>query len=124
MFEVLRIRIFGTQPAAKISDKILDRLIRRDIGDHADNVKLKLSQIANDTHNGKNRISAAIIKLSNRDFKAIDYYIEMSKNDFRDLISQAEYPRCSKLGFGEMDDQNMKRIYLNDWIDYSKWIND
>ncbi len=124
MFEVLRIRIFGTQPAAKVTDKTLVRLIQREFGEQADNVKLKLRQITSDTHNGKNRISAAIIKLSNKDLKAIDYYIEMCKNDFRDLISQAEYPRCSKLGFNEMEEQNMKRIYLNDWIDYSNWIND
>jgi hypothetical protein len=124
MFEVLRIRILGTQSAAKVTDKILNRLIQRDFGNQADNVKLKLRQITSDTHNGKNRISAAVIKLSNKNSKAIDYYINLSMNDFRDLISQAEYPRCSNLEFNEKGKQNMKRIYFDDWTDYSKWINE
>ncbi len=122
MLEILKIKIFGIQPAAKVTDNMLERLIQRDFGDQALNVKLKLSRIDGDTHNGKNRISAAIIKLSKKDIKAIDYLLEMSKNDYRELIAQAEYPRCSKLAFDKMEERDMKRIYLNDWIDYCKWI--
>jgi len=124
MFEALRIKIFGTQPAARVTDQILDRLIHRDFGDQADKVKLKLGKIASDTGKGKNRICAAIIKLSKKDPEAIDNYIEMCKNDFRDVISQAEYPGSTKAGFNQREKLNMKRIYLADWIEYSKWINE
>jgi hypothetical protein len=122
MFETLRIKIFGTQPAAKVTDKALEQLIQRDFGIKAVEVKQKLTLVNSDTHGGKNRISAAIIKLSNRDINAIDYYIEISKNDFRDVISQAEYPRCSKFDFSEIKKQNTKQIYLEDWNEYWNWM--
>ena len=92
MFETLRIKVFGTQPAATVTDKILEQIIQRDFGNCANEVKQKLKQITSDTHEGKNRISAAIIKLSNKDINVIDHYIDMTKNDFRDVISRAEYP--------------------------------
>lgn len=122
MLETLRINFFGTQPVAIVTDKILERIIQRDFGNRADEVKQKLKEVISDNHNGKNRISAAILKLSNKDIKAIDHFISLSNNDCRDVISQAEYPKCSKLNLSEMEEQNMKPIYFDDWIEYLKWI--
>ena len=123
MLETLRIKLFGTQPVAKISDARLERLIQREFGNQADLVSRKLNQVVSETNAGKNRISAAIVKLSDKDINAIDHLIEQSKIDFRDLISQAEYPKCSELNFTDMDEQNMKIIYLDDWTEYLKWLN-
>ena len=123
MFEALRIRIFGTQPVAKVSDNTLERLIQREFDSLSNEVKQRFKQLNSDTHNGKNRLSAAILKLSNKDLSAIDFYIGMSNNDFRDVIYRAEYPRSFKFGFGEMK-ENKKRIYLDDWTEYNKWINE
>lgn len=124
MFETLRIKVFGTQPAATVTDKILEQIIQRDFGNCANEVKQKLKQITSDTHEGKNRISAAIIKLSNKDINVIDHYIDMTKNDFRDVISRAEYPRCFKLDFGQAEKKlNIKQVYLSDWNEYSNWLN-
>ena len=123
MLETLRIKLFGTQPVAKISDARLERLIQREFGNQADLVSRKLNQVVSETNAGKNRISAAIVKLSDKDINAIDHLIEQSKIDFRDLISQAEYPKCSELDFTDMDEQNMKIIYLDDWTEYLKWLN-
>ena len=122
MFETLQIKVFGTQPAATVTDKILERIIQRDFGDCDNEVKQKLRQITSDTRAGKNRISAAIIKLSNKDINVIDHYIDMTKNDFRDVISKAEYPRCFKLDLGQAEKLNMKQVYLDDWKEYSKWL--
>ena len=44
MFETLRIKVFGTQPAATVTDKILERIIQRDFGNRANEVKQKLKQ--------------------------------------------------------------------------------
>ena len=123
MFEAIRIKIFGSQPTANITNKKLKQLIQRDFGTKAAEVKQKLRKVTSDTHSGANRISAGILKLSNRDINAIGYYVDMSNSDFREVISQAEYPRCSKLSFSELEEQNMKQIYLDDWKEYSKWLN-
>ncbi len=123
MFEILQIRLFGTQPVAKVTDQMLERIIQRDFGSQADEVKQKLKQVISDSHSGKNRISAAILKLSNKDIKAVDHFIRLSNNDCRDVLSQAEYPKCTELGFGDMEEQSMKPIYLEDWKEYSRWLN-
>ena len=123
MLETIRIKLFGIQPVAKISNARLERLIQREFGNQADLVSRQLKQVVSETNAGKNRISAAIIKLSDKNITAIDHLIEQSKNDYRDLISQAEYPKCSELDFTDMDKQNMKIIYLDDWTEYLKWLN-
>lgn len=123
MFEVLKIRIFGKHPAAKVTDKMLERILEREFGILGHEVKLKFAKLNSDTHSGKNRISAAILKLSNKDMKSIDMWIDQSNQDFRDVISKAEYPRCSKLGFNERSKMKLKPIYLDDWLEYSTWLN-
>ena len=40
------------------------------------------------------------------------------------FLSQAEYPRCSKLEFDDFAKKRMKSIYLADWFEYSNWLND
>jgi hypothetical protein len=94
MLEELKIKIWGTQPVAKVTDKQLDRLVEREFSQYIDAVKNKLYKVESDTLNGKNRISAAIIKLSNKDLKLLDHYIDIANADCKDVLSQAEYPRC------------------------------
>jgi len=123
MFETLRIILFGRQPFAKVDSKTLERIIRREFGDRANEVKRKLQGVASSTPNDKNRISAAILKLADKDLGAVDKFIEINNNDFRDVLARAEYPRCSDLGFGELNKKKMKQVYLADWKDYSDWLN-
>ncbi len=123
MFEFLKIKFFGIQPTAKITDKTIERIIKREFGNNADKVKDKLQQVISDTSKGRNRISAAVLKLANKDFDKIDYWIHISNNDFREVVAKAEYPRISNLDFAEVNQTESKNIYSADWLDYSSWIN-
>jgi uncharacterized protein YgbK (DUF1537 family) len=118
MFEAIRIKWFGTQPVARITDAMLERLIKRDYSNHINEVKQKLSLVDSDTNKGRNRISAAILKLANGDLNKIDHYIEISNNDYRDVIAKAEYPRAFEFGFKSAS----KSTYLADWHEYSNWL--
>src|ERR1700730_7591548 len=122
MFETLRITILGHEPVAKISDKTLERLLRREFGDHASEVKEKLLHVKSDTPGGKNRISAAILKLSNGDLDKINYYIDLCNQDFRDVVAPAEYPRYSTVAFNEIPRWKKRQFYLADWKEYSNWL--
>lgn len=53
MFEKFRIKLFGHQPAAKISTKMLDKIIRRDYNNDIEKVKSKLDSIKSDSLDGK-----------------------------------------------------------------------
>ena len=47
--------------------------------------------------------------------------INKANEDFRDIVSKAEYPRASKYGFDEPNEKELKTDYLNDWIEYKDW---
>ena len=84
---------------------------------------IKLKLIKSDSLKGQNRISAAVLKLADGDVDKIDKYIEMYKNDFRDVLANAEYSLCSRFGFGEKNKKKLRTIYLTDWKNYTKWLN-
>jgi hypothetical protein len=122
MFERIKIKYLGRQPAANISDRTLDRLIRREFPDNFKEVKHKLDLIRSHSIKGRNRLSASVLKLSNKDLMKMDSFIEMCNHDFRDVLSQAEYPERAKYGFEKITLVKLKKIYLEDWSAYSNWI--
>lgn len=111
------------QPAAKISDELLDKLIRREFPHDIDNVKQKLNTIVSDSQAGKNRFSAAVLKLANGDLSKIDDLVTKCNYDFRDIVSVAEYPKYSDFDLGEIPADKTKKIYESDWTKYSDWLN-
>lgn len=122
MFDLLKIKLFGHQPVAKISDQLLDTLIEREFKNKAAIVRTKFIAIDSDNEGGQNRIAAGILKLANKNFDALDQLIEKANNDSRDIFMWAEYPRCAKVGFDELDKKQMKQIYLDDFIEFSDWL--
>ena len=122
MFALLKIKLFGHQPVAKISDQLLDTLIERDFKSKAAIVRTKFNAIDSDSEAGQNRIAAGILKLANKNFDALNELIIKANNDSRDIFMWAEYPRCAKVGFDELDKKQMKQIYLDDFIEFSDWL--
>ena len=123
MFEILKIKLFGIQPIPKITESILEKIIERDFKASSTEVKSKLEKVESETESGKNRISLAILKLANGNLEDVEKYIEVSNVDFRDIIFQAEYPRCSELGFEAIENPEIRKVYLEDWEEYTKWLN-
>lgn len=123
MLETLKIKLFGKQPVPKITESILEKIIERDFKGNSTEVKTKLEKVKSETESGKKRISAAILKLANGNLKAVENFIEVANIDLRDIISQAEYPRCSKLGFEAMENPEIRKVYLEDWEEYTEWLN-
>lgn len=111
------------QPIPEISNRILEDIIQRDFGKNSINVKAKLNKVKSDSESGKNRISAAILKLSNGNINSIENFVELANSDFRNVISQAEYPRCSELEFEDLENPKIGKIYLEDWEEYTEWLN-
>ena len=122
MFEIIQILIFGQEPASKVSHRKLERLMRRKFGIRAGEVNQKFQRINSDSPNGKNRFSAAILKLANRDFEKIDYYINLCNYDFRDVVAAAEYPERMRFAFNKIAGWKKRQIYLDDWKTYSTWL--
>lgn len=117
------ILIQGQQPVATISDEDLNFLICREFSNHKESVKSLLDKIKSDSKNGKNRISASILKLANKDLSKIVFLVKQVNDDFRDVVSEAEYPRAHRIGFELFDkeDKFIKEVLLEDWEEYSSW---
>ena len=113
----------GEQPVPTISDEELDFLISREFPVDKEIVRTKLGKIEIDSSNGKNRISTSILKLANKKIGKIDLLIKRANEDFRDIISEAEYPRAHKSGFELFDKEEkfIKEVLLADWEEYSTW---
>jgi len=111
----------GEQPIANISDEDMKFLISREFPNDKETVKTKLDKIKSDSQKGKNRISASVLKLAGKDIDKIDSLVGRANEDFRDIVSEAEYPRASSFDFGERDDEVCKGDYLKDWEEYSAW---
>ena len=86
----------GEQPVATISEEELDFLIGREFPNDKEEVKAKLDKIISTSQIGKNRFSAAVLKLADRDFTKVDLLVERTLEDFRDIVSLAEYPRAHR----------------------------
>ena len=121
MNEIELIKRKGEQPTAKISNAELESLIEREFPNNLNVIKQKLNKIQSNSQNGKNRIGAAVLKLANSELNKIKDLINKANEDFRDIVSEAEYPRASKYGFDEPNDNELKTDYLNDWIEYKDW---
>ena len=113
----------GEQPVATISEEELDFLIGREFPNDKEEVKAKLDKIISTSQIGKNRFSAAVLKLADRDFTKVDLLVERTLEDFRDIVSLAEYPRAHKAGFKLFDKEEkvIEGVFLADWKEYSNW---
>jgi hypothetical protein len=110
----------GEQPVASISDDNLNFLISREFSNDKDTIKSKLDKIQSENNQGRNRISAAVLKLANKAFDKIDFLVSQANEDSRDIISETEYPRASSFGFGERGNDESKEDYIKDWEEYTQ----
>ena len=76
----------------KISSKLLELLINREFGEQSLYITEQLQRVKSDSESGRRRISAAILKLTNRSLERLDQIIQRANSDFRDIIAEAEYP--------------------------------
>ena len=111
-----------TQQAAKISSELLKQLIHREFPNVTKIITTKLELVISDSEAGKRRISAAILKLANRNVNQLDSLIEKANYDFRDIVSAAEYPKNSKHGFDERTEEQEESELKADSVNYMDWL--
>jgi len=109
------------QPIAKVTINDIHRLIRRDFpGNEA-----KVLKLLNKYQGEGYRVWAAILKLANADFSTINNHVKIAINDFRDVISLAEYPEYSaRIGFDsdKFNRREIAEIINRDNSQYQNWF--
>ena len=71
------------------------------------------------------RVQLAIIKLSDGDLEKLEEYVNLAKQDYRDVLAFAEYPEEMRTGFlemREMTEDEVKAIRERDRDQYLSWL--
>jgi len=69
------------------------------------------------------RVKLAILKLAGPDIDEIGKYALIAKQDYRDVLAWAEYPRQSrKWSISDPDNHKKKKLLQEDREEYQKWL--
>jgi len=68
------------------------------------------------------RVRLAVLKLANTDINEIRKYVGKAKQDYRDILAWAEYPRQSKK-WSMPDGSKKKTLIEADRVEYEEWLN-
>lgn len=110
------------QPVPTVTDKDVERIALRDFGKEnlaeAMGILKKYGQ-HKETRLGTPRVRLAILKLANGDLDLLSKYTENANQDFRDIISLAEYPKyLAEVGFERNSQKTKTAVIEADWNQY------
>ena len=77
---------------------------------------------------GRERVQLAILKLSDGDEEKLRDFLQIAKQDYRDVLYWSEYPGQAKRGYvnpAELDDEvrrELREIIEHDWQQYQRWL--
>ena len=74
-----------------------------------------------DYENEISRVKLAILKLAGSDLNEISKYTLMAKQDYRDVLAWAEYPRQSE-NWSVSDSQRKNKLIQADREEHQKWL--
>jgi hypothetical protein len=107
-----------------INDADIKRIIERDFSrSQLAEIRKTLSQYKSENETGRNRVYAGILKLAKSDIVLLGLYTKKANNDFRDVISLAEYPNYSKHAFDDLSENEIAKLISDDWKQYQSWLN-
>lgn len=114
------------QPIPKVTDKDVERIAVRDFGnDHLLQVLEILQEYGKQEWNrpGSPRVRLAILKLANGNLEQLRKCTKTAIEDFRDVISLAEYPLYSaEIGFNRVAAEVKRAVIDDDWKQYCEWL--
>src|SRR5262245_51259417 len=114
------------QPTPSVTAADVERVARRDFpAEHIATIMEVLDEYGKEEWQREvHRVRLAVLKLANREFQQIRYWIEQAKCDYRDVLAPAEYPLYGKR-WGRMDqlsEEEQKKIIESDWAQYERWL--
>ncbi|MBN2591982.1 MAG: hypothetical protein JXA81_00640 [Sedimentisphaerales bacterium] len=114
------------QPVPKVTDKDVERIALRDFGmDKLSEAMDILEKYGKQewTRPGSPRVRLAVLKLANGELEELSRYTKIAIQDFRDVISMAEYPIYSaEVGFERVAQNIQKAAIEADWEQYQDWL--
>jgi hypothetical protein len=113
------------QPVPDVTDEDVRRIALRDFGEAQVAIVLSiLEEFGKQEWNRPSaRVRLAILKLANGDLDRLLDETKTAIDDYRDVLSAAEYPRYSReIGFGDVSDGAKQAVMEDDWRQYRDWL--
>jgi hypothetical protein len=114
------------QPVPRVTEEDVKRIALRDFGtEHLSQVMEILQEYGKQEWNrpGSPRVRLAILKLAHGDLEKLKEHTKLAIQDFRDVLTMAEYPRFTiEIGFNEADKKTEHEVISDDWEQYREWF--
>lgn len=114
------------QPVPQVTAEDIARVVRRDFPpDQVDAVFAMLAEYGTQPwHREPERVQIAALKLADGDLDKLRNAIDRAKQDYREVLAPAEYPKYTKVGFRavRLRSQQRQQIYRDDWQQYERWL--
>ncbi len=114
------------QPVPQATDKDVERIVIRDFSPvQLTKVMDILQEYGKQDWNrpGSPRVRLAILKLANGDLDQLSKHTEVAIQDFRNVVSIAEYPRyTAEIGFEKVSKKIVRAVIDDDWRQYREWL--
>jgi hypothetical protein len=113
-----------SQPVPGVTPEDVTRLIRRDFALYqVADVTAVLQDCGGDDSRISARVRIACLKLANGDVEQLQKIVNLAKQDYRDVLTPAEYPEYSRKAWGKnLPAAELHRIYESDWSQYQDWL--
>ena len=114
------------QPTPKVTQADVERLARRD---YPEDQVAQVLRVLDEYGTAKwevntARVRAAILKLAKGDSSQVNRFVEAARTDFRDVLSEAEYPSFTKR-WGDrypLAKEEQQRVIEEDRRQYQDWF--
>lgn len=113
------------QPIPDVTDEDVKRIALRDFGDAQAALALSILEEfgKQDWNRPDPRVRLAILKLANGDLDRLLNETQTAIQDYRDVLSGAEYPRYMReIGFGDVPETVQQAVIDDDWRQYHEWL--
>ncbi len=113
------------QPVPQVSEADIARIVAREFSPkHAAEVVLALGEYRKQSwHREVIRVRVAILKLANGRLDRLSEAIQTATKDYRDVLSQAEYPRYfQEFSPSENDALKRSKAIAADWRHDEEWL--
>ena len=115
-----------TQPTPDVTSADLARLVRRDYPpDRTAEVFTVLESYGTEKwHIEAHRVRAAVLKLAAGDLEQLRNRIGQARSDWRDVLSEAEYPGYTKVWsrIDKFPPEKRQQVIDKDWRQYQEWF--
>ncbi len=109
-----------------VSEDDVERIVRRDFPtDQFKTAMEMLGEYGNEGwHREGHRVRVAVLKLANGRLDSLRCHLEAAKQDYRDVLVAAEYPKYWRATSrsNKLSKQEHQRVVEADWNQYESWF--